>query len=73
LIVFGQARGLLRDVLGGETRTLLVDTLATAVKEAAATAVPGETVLLSPACASFDQFDNYVHRGNVFRACVEEL
>jgi UDP-N-acetylmuramoylalanine--D-glutamate ligase len=73
LIVFGQARALLRDVLGGETRTLLVDSLATAVKEAAATALPGETVLLSPACASFDQFDNYVHRGNVFRACVEEL
>jgi UDP-N-acetylmuramoylalanine--D-glutamate ligase len=73
LIVFGQARELLRGVLGGETRTLLVDTLATAVKEAAASAFSGETVLLSPACASFDQFDNYIHRGNVFRACVEEL
>lgn len=73
LIVFGQAGELLRNVLGGETRTLLVDSLATAVKEAAATAVPGETVLLSPACASFDQFDNYIHRGNVFRSCVEEL
>lgn len=73
LILFGQARELLRDALGGETRTLLVDTLETAVKEAAAHAVPSETVLLSPACASFDQFDNYIHRGNVFRACVEEL
>ncbi|MGE0679771.1 MAG: UDP-N-acetylmuramoyl-L-alanine--D-glutamate ligase [Candidatus Binatia bacterium] len=73
LIVFGQARELLHDALGSETRTLRVDSLAAAVKEAAAAAVPGETVLLSPACASFDQFDNYIHRGNVFRACVEEL
>jgi len=73
LIVFGQARELIRNHLGGETRTLLVDTLATAVEEAAAVAVAGDTVLLSPACASFDQFDNYAHRGNVFRSCVEQL
>lgn len=73
LIVFGQARELIRDALGSETRTLVVETLATAVQEAAAAAAPGDTVLLSPACASFDQFDNYVHRGNVFRACVEAL
>ena len=49
LIVFGQARELIRNRLGGETRTLLVETLATAVQEAAATAVAGDTVLLSPA------------------------
>lgn len=73
LIVFGQARELMRKVLGDETRTVLVDTLARAVREAAASAVPGDTVLLSPACASFDQFDNYVHRGNVFQACVAGL
>jgi UDP-N-acetylmuramoylalanine--D-glutamate ligase len=73
LIVFGQARELIRAVLGEETRTLLVDTLSTAVQEAAANAVAGDTVLLSPACASFDQFDNYAHRGRVFQACVERL
>jgi UDP-N-acetylmuramoylalanine--D-glutamate ligase len=73
LIVFGQARELMRDALGSETRTLVVETLAMAVQEAAAAAAPGDTVLLSPACASFDQFDNYAHRGSVFRACVEAL
>lgn len=73
LIVFGQARELIRDALGRETRTLVVDTLATAVQEASAAATAGDTVLLSPACASFDQFDNYAHRGSVFRACVEAL
>ncbi|MGH7966776.1 MAG: UDP-N-acetylmuramoyl-L-alanine--D-glutamate ligase [Candidatus Binatia bacterium] len=73
LIVFGQARDLIRAALGSETDTVVVHTLAEAVQEAAATACDGDTVLLSPACASFDQFRNYAHRGEVFRACVEAL
>jgi UDP-N-acetylmuramoylalanine--D-glutamate ligase len=73
LLLFGQARELIRNALGNEAPTLVVDTLATAVREAAAVAAPGDTVLLSPACASFDQFENYVHRGKVFRSCVEGL
>lgn len=47
--------------------------LEAAVSEAAGAAVPGEAVLLSPACASFDQFNDYEHRGESFRAIVEEL
>jgi UDP-N-acetylmuramoylalanine--D-glutamate ligase len=47
--------------------------LATAVRAAAAAAQPGEVVLLSPACASFDQFRDYEARGAAFRAAVEAL
>ena len=47
--------------------------LAAAVREASAAAVPGEVVLLSPACASFDQFDDFEARGEAFRRLVLEL
>lgn len=48
-------------------------TLEAAVVHAAAAARPGDTVLLSPACASFDQFRDYEARGDAFRAAVEAL
>jgi UDP-N-acetylmuramoylalanine--D-glutamate ligase len=48
-------------------------TLDRAVAAAARQAQPGETVLLSPACASFDQFRDYEDRGDKFRAAVEAL
>ncbi|MEZ0244117.1 MAG: UDP-N-acetylmuramoyl-L-alanine--D-glutamate ligase, partial [Sphingomonas sp.] len=48
-------------------------TLEAAVKSAAAHARPGDTVLLSPACASFDQFKDYEARGDAFRAAVDAL
>lgn len=48
-------------------------TLDRAVRDAAAAARPGEVVLLSPACASFDQFSDYEARGRAFRAAVEAL
>ena len=44
-----------------------------AVRTAAATAEPGDCVLLSPACASFDMFDDYRHRGRVFAEAVTRL
>jgi UDP-N-acetylmuramoylalanine--D-glutamate ligase len=47
--------------------------LADAVTRAAADAEPGDVVLLSPASASYDQFDNFEHRGETFRRLVEEL
>ena len=49
------------------------DTLETAVKRAAASATNGDIVLLAPACASFDQFNNYEHRGRVFKEIVNAL
>jgi UDP-N-acetylmuramoylalanine--D-glutamate ligase len=49
------------------------DDLPHAVAHAASDAQPGEIVLLSPATASFDQFENFEQRGDVFRKLVEEL
>lgn len=54
---------------GSETAVDMAD----AVRRAYAAADPGDTVLLSPACASFDMFANYAERGDVFRRSVGEL
>lgn len=50
-----------------------VESLDAAVAAAAARAEPGDCVLLSPACASFDMFSSYQHRGQAFVACVQRL
>ncbi len=50
-----------------------VGTLAEAVQRAAALASPGETVLLSPGCSSYDQFKNFEERGETYRQCVKAL
>ena len=44
-----------------------------AVRFAAAKAEPGDCVLLAPACASFDMFKSYAHRGEVFKEAVQAL
>jgi UDP-N-acetylmuramoylalanine--D-glutamate ligase len=48
-------------------------TLEAAVRRASESAVSGDVVLLAPACASFDQFDSYEHRGRVFKELVQQL
>lgn len=73
LIVFGDAREKISQALGSETETLLVSDLGEAVQRAAEMARAGDTVLLSPACASFDMFRDYAERGNRFRELVEAL
>jgi UDP-N-acetylmuramoylalanine--D-glutamate ligase len=49
------------------------ETLSRAVRIAAEASTPGDIVLLAPACASFDQFQNYEHRGRVFKELVHDL
>jgi UDP-N-acetylmuramoylalanine--D-glutamate ligase len=51
----------------------MIDSMADAVRLASRLAKSGDVVLLSPACASFDMFTSYGHRGNVFRDAVEAL
>ncbi|MBI4367239.1 MAG: UDP-N-acetylmuramoyl-L-alanine--D-glutamate ligase [Deltaproteobacteria bacterium] len=72
-VLMGRARELMREALAGCTETLIVDGMAAAVRLAADRARPGDVVLLSPACASFDMYDNYAERGEDFARCVREL
>jgi UDP-N-acetylmuramoylalanine--D-glutamate ligase len=72
--LIGEAADLLGEALGAAGVTFLhALTLEAAVDEAAGFAQPGEIVLLSPACASYDQFRDYEHRGEEFRRVVQNL
>ena len=74
LVAFGESAGAVIQALGphaGEARR--VHTLEQAVRAARDAARPGDVVLLSPACASFDQFESYEHRGDAFRELVNSV
>jgi UDP-N-acetylmuramoylalanine--D-glutamate ligase len=73
LILFGEAKEIIERALGSLTETVVVDDIRAALREAAAHARPGDVVLLSPACSSFDQFRNYAERGNIFKGLVWQL
>jgi UDP-N-acetylmuramoylalanine--D-glutamate ligase len=72
-ILNGAARDKMAEALKGTTQIELVPTLSEAVEHAARAARPGDTVLLSPACSSFDQFKDYAERGNVYKELVRAL
>jgi UDP-N-acetylmuramoylalanine--D-glutamate ligase len=69
----GEAGPMFARLLEGRVPVTECELLVTAVGEAAGAARAGEVVLLSPACASFDQFRDYEARGDAFRAAVEAL
>jgi len=69
----GAAAQKIESQVAGSTEIVQAETLDTAVRRAAASAKPGDIVLLAPACASFDQFENYEHRGRVFKEIVQSL
>ena len=71
--LFGETREKIRAAWSLFTPCSIVPTLLEAMSAAAERAVPGDVVLLSPACSSFDQFRDYQHRGDVFRQAVRQL
>ncbi len=76
VVLIGRDAPSIRAVVGealGECPLLDAETLPEAVALAQKQARSGDAVLMSPACASFDMFDNYVHRARVFVAAVHEL
>jgi UDP-N-acetylmuramoylalanine--D-glutamate ligase len=72
-ILIGRDGPAIASALAGVCNVEHCATLTEAVQAAALAAQPGDTVLLSPACASFDMFRDYVHRGTVFAQAVKEL
>jgi UDP-N-acetylmuramoylalanine--D-glutamate ligase len=73
LILIGEAKEKIHDALSDLVSTLYTDSLEEAVELSFKKAEAGDTVLLSPACASFDMFKNYEHRGDVFKSSVKHL
>ena len=69
----GSAAEKIEHQLRGVVKIKSAGTIQVAVQDAAASAVAGDVVLLAPACSSFDQFENYEHRGRVFRQIVHEI
>jgi len=69
----GSAAEKIERELAGVVKMVRAETMQVAVSVAAEAAVAGDVVLLAPACSSFDQFENYEHRGRVFRELVMGL
>jgi UDP-N-acetylmuramoylalanine--D-glutamate ligase len=73
VLLIGAAASKIAMHLGDAVPIIQAGTLAAAIDRASSSAAPGDTVLLAPACSSFDQFDNFEHRGRVFKQLVNAL
>ncbi len=73
VVAIGEARALVREALAGAVEVHAAGSLAEAVATAYALAQPAGVVLLAPACASFDMFENYAERGRRFKEEVSKL
>jgi UDP-N-acetylmuramoylalanine--D-glutamate ligase len=69
----GAAAEKIESQIRGATKIIHAETLENAIQKAASTARSGDVILLAPACSSFDQFENYEHRGQVFKQSVASL
>jgi len=72
-LLIGAAAEKIENQIAGSVAMERAGTLERAVEIASHAARPGDVVLLAPACASFDQFQNYEHRGRVFKELVHQL
>ena len=72
-LVVGEDRLWIAEAIGNRVPVTLADDLNHAIRLASRWAQPGDAVLFSPACASFDMFKNFEHRGDVYRQLVQEL
>jgi UDP-N-acetylmuramoylalanine--D-glutamate ligase len=73
VVALGEAGADVAAVFAGVRPVVAVASMDEAVRTAAELARPGDAVLLSPACASFDQYRSYAHRGDDFARAVREL
>jgi UDP-N-acetylmuramoylalanine--D-glutamate ligase len=73
LVLIGEAREKMARDLDGAVTMRFAETLVEAVRIAAGQAAPGDTVMLSPACSSYDMFRNYEERGDEFKRIVAGL
>src|ERR1039458_3571948 len=69
----GAAAAKIESQIQGAAEVEHAETLENAVRRASESAAPGDVILLAPACASFDQFRSYEHRGKVFKETVHSL
>ena len=72
-LLIGTAAEKIEKQITGSVALERAGTIERAVEIASHAARPGDVVLLAPACASFDQFENYEHRGRVFKELVHQL
>jgi len=73
VVAIGEAQPLIQHALGDVVPVYLASDLSAAVRQAFTLASPGGTVLLAPACASFDMFRDYAERGQAFKREVKKL
>ncbi|MGH2641029.1 MAG: UDP-N-acetylmuramoyl-L-alanine--D-glutamate ligase [Actinomycetota bacterium] len=73
VVAIGEAAGDIVEVFDGAAPASIADSIEDAVRDAFATARPGDAVLLAPACASWDQFRSYAERGERFAAAARSL
>jgi UDP-N-acetylmuramoylalanine--D-glutamate ligase len=73
IVAIGESADTVEQAFRGMTVVTKATSMKEAVSRAKFLAQPGDVVLLSPACSSFDWFDNYEHRGKVFKELVHEL